>query len=116
MERIVISDFSAEAASRKRGLMLKEKLEESMSEGRSVVVDFSGITRFASPFFNNSFAALAIAYGFPKIEAIGIENISETGRQTYEASLENARDIYENDEMSQKIKEIVSHSPKKVGV
>ena len=116
MVRIVISDFSGEAASRKRGLMLKERLEEALSNGESVVVDFSNISRFASPFFNNSFAALAIVYGFSKIEAITLENISATGRQTYESSMENARDIYENDEMSQRIREIVDNTPKKAGV
>lgn len=116
MVRIVISDFSKEAASRKRGLMLKEKLKEALSNGDSIAVDFSSITRFASPFFNNSFAALAIVYGFQKVEAIRLDNISETGRQTYESSMENAKDIYEDEEMSERILEIVGNTPKKAGV
>ena len=116
MERIVITDFSREAASRTRGLLLKERLEKALEKGESIIVDFSGIKRFASPFFNNSFAALAFVYGFTAVEAISLENISETGRQTYESSMENAKDIYQDEEMSERIMEIVGNTPKKAGV
>jgi hypothetical protein len=116
MAIIRISDFSKEAASRTRGLLLKERLEEALGQSEPIVVDFSGINRFASPFFNNSFAVLAYKFGFPAVEAISLENISETGRQTYESSMENAKDIYQDKEMSERIMEIVGNTPKKAGV
>ena len=54
MAIIKISDFSKEAASKTKGLVLKEKLLEHLDDA-DLAVDFTGIEMFASPFFNNSF-------------------------------------------------------------
>ena len=52
MAIIKISDFSKEAASKTKGLILKEKLLEHLDDA-DLAVDFTGIEMFASPFFNN---------------------------------------------------------------
>lgn len=61
---IQLKSFTKDAASRTKGLQLKTKLEHAIKEERNISVDFDGIDKFASPFFNNSFSALGIQYGF----------------------------------------------------
>lgn len=114
MKTIIISTFSNEAASKSKGLVLKEKLEALISIGEDISVDFAEIERFASPFFNNSFAALAIQYGFALVNRIKLINLSDIGIDTYESSLDNAKLLVERPEFTEKINQIISNSPKKV--
>lgn len=117
MTTIVISDISNEAASRAKGILLKNQLEELIKHHeKEICVDFSGITRFASPFFNNSFAALALVYGFQTIYDIKINNISEVGRDTYQTSMDNAQNISDNNELVDEINQIIDNAPKKVSL
>ena len=74
---IQLKSFTKDAASRTKGLQLKTKLEHAIKEERNISVDFDGIDKFASPFFNNSFSALGIQYGFGTIEKIELLNISD---------------------------------------
>lgn len=114
MRVIKISSFSSEAASMGMGKRLKEILEPLISEGEDIVVDFDGITRFASPFFNNSFSALGIIYGFKNIEKIQRKNISHIGESTYLSSMDNAKLLSENPDYEDKISDIISTAPKNV--
>lgn len=113
MKTIQLASFTTEAASKSKGELLKEHLELLIQEGEDIVVDFKGIKRFASPFFNNSFAALALAYGFDVIKKIQLLDITETGQHTYETSLDNALLISENPQFSDEIDRIVNNTPKK---
>lgn len=113
MKTIQLASFTTEAASKSKGELLKEHLELLIQEGEDIIVDFNGIKRFASPFFNNSFAALALAYGFDVIKKIQLLNITETGQHTYETSLDNALLISENPQFSDEIDRIVNNTPKK---
>lgn len=111
---ISISSFSKEAASKTAGEKLKDYIVTALSSGDIIIIDFSNISRFASPFFNNSFASLALIYGFDVIGQIKLVNITETGRQTYETSLENARLLLNNPEFTLTIDKIINNTPKKV--
>lgn len=91
MKTITISDFSKEAATETKGKILKKLLEEELNKDTDTIVNFENIKRFASPFFNNSFAALALKYGFDKIELIQLINLSEVGRLAYETYIDNAK-------------------------
>ena len=114
MEVIKIQDFSKEAASQTKGEKLNELIEPFLQENKNLAVDFTGITRFASPFFNNSFAKLALIYGFDKINSIQKINISEIGLLTYQTSINNALLLSEKPEYSEKINRIINKNvPKK---
>ena len=108
MAIIKISDFSKEAASKTKGLILKEKLLEHLDDA-DLAVDFTGIEMFASPFFNNSFSALALIYGFEKINKIGLDS---TGQNTYDTSIENARLLSNSPQFSEQINDIVNNANK----
>lgn len=113
MKTIALASFTTEAASKSKGEVLREHLESLIQEGEEISVDFNGIKRFASPFFNNSFASLALAYGFDVVNKIKLLGITETGLHTYETSLENAQLISENPQFSDEIDRIVNNTPKK---
>ena len=52
MTTITISNISKEAASKTKGILLKEQLIPLIEQHEAeICVDFSGISRFASPFF-----------------------------------------------------------------
>lgn len=114
MTNIKISDFSQEAASKTKGLELRAQMEPLLKEGASFSVDFDGITRFASPFFNNSFASLALIYGFDVIRGISKLNLSETGTLAFTTSIENAQLLSTNPNYTKKINDIINQNlPKK---
>lgn len=114
MKTISISSFSSEARSKTKGELLRKVLESSITSHEEVSIDFSGITRFASPFFNNSFASLVIQYGIDIMNFIHISGISTTGRATYETSIENAKLLRSKPEFTDEINKIIENSPKKV--
>jgi len=115
LSTIVISNFSNEAASKTKGLLLKEYIENLLSQkADNIVVDFDGITRFASPFFNNSFSALALIHGFDSIRAIQLRNIDDVGLMTYETSMSNAETVSQHPEHIDVISQIIDNTPKKV--
>jgi len=95
---IQLKSFTNDAASRTKGLQLKTKLEHAIKEERNISVDFEGIDKFASPFFNNSFSALGIQYGFEIIL-----NISDNGKLVFDSSIENAKFLTDhNDQKTDK--------------
>lgn len=88
---IHLKSFTNNAASRTKGSLLKKQLEDALNKKENIFVDFDGIDKFASPFFNNSFSALGIQYGFGTIEEIELLNISDNGKLVFDASIENAK-------------------------
>lgn len=114
MTKIKLSDFTTEAASMGAGKKIRSILESIITIEDKIVVDFDQMARFASPFFNNSFSALAIKYGFEIVEKIELLNISEIGKIAFESSLENAKLLCENPQFKEEIEDIISNAPKKV--
>ena len=114
MESIKISDFSNEAASKTKGVELRKIIEPLLKNKSTFSVDFKGISRFASPFFNYSFASLALIYGFDNIEQINVINISEIGKLAFDTSMENAKLLSNNPAFEEKINDIINTNlPKK---
>lgn len=114
MLSIKISDFSNEAASKTKGIELRKIIEPMIKNNISFSVDFQGISRFASPFFNNSFASLALIYGFEIIEQINVINLSEVGVLAFNTSMENAKLLSTNPDFVEKLNNIINTNlPKK---
>ena len=96
---IQLKSFTKDAASRTKGLQLKTKLEHAIKEERNISVDFDGIDKFASPFFNNSFSALGIQYGFGTIEKIEL---------VFDSSMENAKFLTNHKDQKKEIEDITN--------
>ena len=109
---IRICSFSKEGASKTKGLVLKEKLEKGIIQHESITVDFTGVDCYASPFFNNSFAALALKYGFEVIEKIKLENLSFVAQETYQTSMDNAKMLLSRPDFVNQMNLIIQEPPK----
>lgn len=96
---IRVIDFSNEAASKTKGDYLRDRIEKNIVNIDTIVVDFKGVNKFSYPFFNNSFAALAVKYGFDKIGCIKLINISQVGIDTYNMSMDNAKTLCNNENL-----------------
>ena len=105
---IQLKSFTKDAASRTKGLQLKTKLEHAIKEERNISVDFDGIDKFASPFFNNSFSALGIQYGFGTIEKIELLNISDNGKLVFDSSMENAKFLTNHEDQKKENEDITN--------
>lgn len=90
MNIIKLADFTNEAASKTKGKILKGKLEIELKNGNEIGVDFEGIKKYASPFFNNSFSALGMIYGMDTVKKIHRLNITENGKDVFSSSISNA--------------------------
>lgn len=111
---IKISSFSQEAASKTKGVELRKVMEDDINKAEDMSIDFYDIKRFASPFFNNSFAALALKYGFGQVEKIKLKNISDVGYQTYKTSMDNAKMLSSDSKFAEQVNEIIQETPKKM--
>nr|DAN14259.1 MAG TPA: protein of unknown function DUF4325 [Bacteriophage sp.] len=114
MANILLSTIVKDAASRTSGMKLKELLLEMINKENEITVDFTGMNRYASPFFNNSFASLYIALDPNNREKIIPINLSEVGQLIYNTSMNNAKFLLNNPEYKDEIASIVSQTPKVV--
>ena len=122
MYTIKISDFSKQAASKMAGEQFASLMEPLIEKHEKFCVDFDGITRFASPFFNYSFAKLALKYGFDNIKNIDIYyNHGEKGAtllkeyNKYDKEFLEAIEFHHNDKFSgnNKLLDIIRESDNK---
>lgn len=97
MRTIIVKELTKMAMTETAGMKLRDKIEEVLKNDSKVVLDFSGISLFATMFFNASIGHFVLNLSPEKCEEIFvIENISELGKDTYYHSFENAKMIYNN--------------------
>lgn len=94
---IKIKSFAEMAMTEDDGMHLRKEIADGLADSDSVILDFSDIDLFATPFFNAS-----IGYFVMKLtpdtynKQICVENLSDLGKETYGHSYQNAISIYEN--------------------
>lgn len=97
-KRIIISNYIKNGLTENNGLIIREKIEQALkelNEGDTIVLNFNGISLFATPFFNSSIGYFLLKLGPRKFdEVIQLEDISDLGQNTYQHSYENAVEIY----------------------
>lgn len=96
MKTIKVNEIISSAFSQQKALVLREKIEEYLKQEDRIVLDFKGITKFTTLFFNFStgyyISLLRPEEYNKKIELI---NLSELGNSVYQSSYENAAMKYE---------------------
>lgn len=111
MKTIKVEQFLQSAFSNDQAEMLKEKIEEALKNEEKIVIDFQGITKFTTLFFNFSTGYFISTLGRKKYDSIfQVVNLNELGQSTYNHSYNNCiRDEqYGNlDTISKKIKDIL---------
>lgn len=111
MKTIIVNEFIKSAFSQEKALLLRKKIEECFSNDDKIVLDFSGITKFTTLFFNFSTGYIISAFGPDKYnEKISLINLSPLGQSTYESSYKNAAEKYKpNKEIEKKILEVIKN-------
>jgi hypothetical protein len=107
MKTILVRDYADMALTERDGMKLRAAIERLLQNEPAVLLDFSGISLFATMFFNASIGHLVMQLS-PTVCAgrILITNISDLGRETYQHTFENARDIFSQHSSLEKIADV----------
>ncbi len=95
MEKTIkILDYCKMALSEVDGKKVRTIIENEIAESHTVVLDFSGINIFATPFFNSSIGYFIMKFSPEEYEMkIKVANLTKLGVDTYSHSKENAEEI-----------------------
>ena len=97
-ELIKVADFSKFGLAEDDGVKLRNQILEKIKLGNTVIIDFEGISFFATPFFNASVGYCIKKIGVAQFdELVKFINLSKLGESTYKHSRENAVRIIEKD-------------------
>lgn len=107
MRTILVSKIATMALTESDGLKLRKAIEASLEDDDAIELDFSGISLFATMFFNASIGNLIMRFSPERCaEIIRLTHISDLGMDTYQHSFENARFIFAQRETLHKISDI----------
>ena len=108
--RIRVNNICTYAISEASGIKLRESVQELLKSYDVVELDFTGITMFTTPFFNASIGYFILKWG-PEVTKDKIQiveaTLSEMGHLTLSHSEDNAIDFYNNQDLKEKVGEIV---------
>lgn len=113
MISIRVSDFLSSAFSNEQAELLKQKISEYIDKEDKIVLDFSGITKFTTLFFNFSTGFFINTLGKEKYDnQFDIENLNDLGESTYIHSYNNSvkNELKGSDEMQAQIMDIINSS------
>ena len=110
MITINVANFLQSAFSNDQAEMLKGKIEEALNKEEKITIDFKGITKFTTLFFNFSTGYFITTLGKKKYDDIfQVVNLNELGQSTYNHSYNNCiRDEQSgNSDILSKIRDII---------
>ena len=109
MSEIIVRELFTSAFSESKAIVLREAIQEKLDKGEKVVLDFSGISKFTTLFFNFSTGYFVSVLGPEEYNnKISLIGLSELGESTYKSSYENAMDKYNPDKHAE-ILEIIKN-------
>ncbi len=95
MEKILVKKHVGSAFSLEDVEIMKPLIEEALSKNDQVVLDFEGIRLFTTLFFNEAVTSFMEIYGVENFENhLVLENLSETGKDTFEHSFQYGKRFY----------------------
>lgn len=111
MEIIKVSNIIENAFSSSQAEILKNEMENYLNEKKEICLDFSGIDKFTTLFFNFSTGYFIGKLGKDEYnKLVKIINLSALGESTYKNSYNNAiRDDYQDAVIEDKIFEILKN-------
>ena len=94
---ILINELFDNAMAASNGDLLREKIETIFESNKDAIItlDFLDIELYATPFFNRSTGYFFIKFGDEELynSKLKLINLDELGNETYEYSLETAREL-----------------------
>lgn len=108
---IKIKDIVNMAMTEEQGIKLRKEIDKLILDNDKIILDFSGISLFATMFFNASIGYYVMSYSPDECEKIFcLENITPLGKETYKHSFENAKEIYNNRKNIEAIEKITEET------
>ncbi len=109
MNKIIVKELFSSAFSESKALILRNVIQEKIDLNESVELDFTGITKFTTLFFNFSTGYFISVLGPVEYnKRITLKGLSELGESTYQSSYNNAIEKYDP-EQSEKILSIIEN-------
>lgn len=91
MKILIKDEIGSRCIVKEDGQKIFDEIQETLKNGETVILDFSGVNQFASPFFNFSIGQLLKEVSEEKLRKfLKVENLNETGTQVIERVIENA--------------------------
>lgn len=110
-EIIRVEQIAPIAMTEESGIKVREKIAEAFEEKKQVILDFTNVSLFATPFFNASIGYYIIKLTPEKaLSDIVTDNLSLLGKETYEHSVENARRIHDKKDNPELIGKITAET------
>ncbi len=96
---ILINKYTKTALSVESGEIIRNVIIEAFSQNNTedIILDFSGITLFATMFFNASVGYLVKERRDDIMNRIKLSNLSALGKRTYDHSVQNAITILDEE-------------------
>lgn len=95
MNKIIVNKLAKMAMTESAGLELRKEIENFIKTEERIVIDFTGISLFATMFFNASIGHFVMILSPEKCKKLfDLVNLTELGMETYEHSFENAETMY----------------------
>lgn len=94
--------------SQKAGQQIYDLIYPQLQAGKSVELDFAGVRRFLSVFFNFAIGQLLRDIKPEDLDRLlVVSNLSPLGQQTYDEVIENAKRYYSDEQYRQAVDEMV---------
>lgn len=91
MKLIIKETIGSRCIVKEDGQRVYDAIHDSLGQGETVILDFSGISQFASPFFNFAIGQLLKDIKVENLRnLLKIENLDSTGRLVVDRVIENA--------------------------
>lgn len=91
MKEIKVMDFIPNAFSSEQALILKRKIEEGLENQREIQIDFEGISKYTTLFFNFSTGYFINKLGKAEYDSrIKVKNLTKLGESAYQNSYDNS--------------------------
>lgn len=95
MRTILVKDLFSSAFSESKAVILRNEIQYLLDQNDNIIIDFTGITKYTTLFFNFSTGYFVSLLGpkeyDKKIRLIGL---SDLGESTYRSSYDNAIEKY----------------------
>jgi hypothetical protein len=100
--------FGENCMSQQAGQRLYEKIHPALQRGQLVELDFAGVKRFLSVFFNFAIGQLLRDINPDTLDRLlTVSNLTPVGQQTYEHVMENAKRYYSDSPYRQAVDEMI---------
>ena len=95
MKIIAVKKLFSNAFSEKNALILRSEIQKLLNTKEKILIDFEGISKYTTLFFNFSTGYFISLLGVEKYnEKISLKGLSSLGKRTYQNSYKNAIKSY----------------------